>query len=258
MARFADVVKEHWEKGAVVVALVFEAAVAFERRAAEVSLETRFIIAGIAGLVAALSVAEMLRFEPKRSSAGFRAEGEEQPNISIWSILARVIVISSMSALSVFLLNETAIFHNIRLLQKTDATNPFVGTIEIQPAHTPTNLAVSLSTSQTGHISILDKAPASWNNLDPVDWSMQNDSTYGVTFFLKDFKTPQVFGCWYRLSAGAEELGVDVRTDSPEVRVLRGQQLHKYRQNIWICGGLICAMALVSWSYRSFSFRLLT
>lgn len=256
MPKFTGALKEHWEKGATVVALAFETAVAFERRAAEVSLETRFIIAGIAGLAATLSVAEMLRFEPKRSTAGFHAELERATISAPW-VMVRVILICLMSTLSVFLLNQVTTFHNIRLMEEVRSNDRSVGTIEIRPAHTSTNLTINLSTSQINDVRIVDKAPASWNNEDPVDWRMQNDSPYGVTLFLKDFKSPQVFGCWYRLSgAEADELEVDVTADPAEVRVLRRQELSRYRRNVFISGGLLCVAGLVFWSFRSSWFRL--
>jgi|ERR1035441_2041499 heme/copper-type cytochrome/quinol oxidase subunit 2 len=258
MTRFADVFKEHWEKGAAVVALVFEAAMAFERHLAEISLETRFVIAGIAGAVGTLLVTEMLSWRPKRVRAGFQTDTKRMPSVSIMWVAVRAIVIVCLCTISVFLLDEIATFHNVRLLQRTDSGNPAVGTIEIQPAHTPTNLAINLSTRQANNISILDKAPASWNNQDPVDWRMQNDTPYGVTLFLREFKSPQVFGCWYRLSARSGELDVDVTIDPANVRVLRSEQLHRYRLNSRIFGGFLCLVALFSWCYRSCWFQLST
>lgn len=246
-----DVIKEHWEKGAVAITLAFELVVAFEHHLAEVSFETRFLMVGFAGLVASLSVAEMLRYEHKPSPVGFHAETTERPNLSVWSLTFCVVTICAVSAPSVFLLNKTATFHNIRLLQRTLSSDATVGEIEIQPAHRPTNLTVSLSTNQARQIKIVDKAPSSWNRLDPVEWRMQNETPYGVTLFLQDFKSPQVFGCWYRLSAADGDLEVEVSPSSPEVRVLRTGQLDRYQRNAWIFGGFLCVVALVFWSYRS-------
>ena len=158
-------------------------------------------------------------------------------------------------AMSVFLLREIATFHNVRVLQTTYLEEPFVGVVEIQPAHRATNLSVSLSTNQTRAIKIVEIAPASWNNQDPVDWRMQNDTPFGVTLILQDFKSPQVFGIWYKLSTKAQELDVDVRPDPAEVRVIRSAQFQQYQRNILIFGGVLCVVALLFWCYRSSWFR---
>jgi hypothetical protein len=257
MTRFG-IFKEHWEKGAAIVALSFEAAMAFERHLAEVSLETRFAIVGLTGLMATFLVVEMLCRKPKAASAGFQTEQRKPPATSVSWVLIRIVGILCLVATSIFLLDQTATFHNVRLLQRTDPASPAVGTVEVQPAHTPTNLVINLSTNQGKQVTILYKAPGSWNDQDPVDWRMQNDGPNGVTYFLRGFRSPQVFGCWYRLSAGAEQLDLEVIADPPEVRVVRSPELQRYRRNIWIFGGLLCVAALALWLYRSFWLQLST
>jgi hypothetical protein len=160
-----------------------------------------------------------------------------------------------MCALSVFLLREIATFHNVRILQNTHLGDPFAGVVEIQPAHRATNLTVTLSTNQAAAIKIVGLAPASWNNQDPVDWRMQNETPFGVTLILQDFRSPQVFGVWYKLSASGQEVDVEASPDPAEVQVIRDWQFHKYQRNIWIFGGVLWAVALVFWSYRSSWFR---
>jgi hypothetical protein len=254
MSRFADGIEEHWEILAAFLTTVFGALTAFESHFAEISLETRFLMAGVTAGVAALAVAEMSRYGPTRS-AGFHLRTKKPPSLSTPWFARRVTAILAMCALGVFLLHETATFHNVRVLDNTPSSDPFVGSIEIQPAHMPTTLTINLSTNQSKAVKIIDKAPASWNDQDPVDWSMQNDSPYGVTLVLQGFKSPQVFGVWYKLSARAQELHIEVTAEPAEVRVLRAQQLRRYRRNIWIFGGLLCVFALVFWSYRSSWFR---
>ena len=170
-------------------------------------------------------------------------------------MILRIFMIVAFSVLSIFLLNKTATFHTIRLFQRSDPNDPFVGTIEIQPAHVPTSVRVTLSTSQTDDIRIVDKAPGSWNDQDNVDWGMQDDTPFGVTIFLKDFKSPQVFGCWFRLSQSADKLEVEAAPEQAEIHVLREGELHRYRRNIEIFGGVLCILALFVWCYRSCWFR---
>jgi hypothetical protein len=254
---FSDLIKDHWEKGSATVATALAAALAFQKDLSEISLGLRFFIGSFAGLWATLSVAEMLARKPKERSIGFPDKVEE-PAIPIWWFAVRVILLLIVCALSVFLLRQIATFHNVRVLESTHLANPFEGIIEVQPAHRATNLTVSLSTSQAAAVQIVGLAPASWNNQDPADWRMQNETPFGVTLILRDFKSPQVFGVWYKLSASSQELDVDVRPDPAEVSVIRGSQFYKYQRNIWIFGGVLWTVALVFWSYRSSWFRPIT
>jgi hypothetical protein len=247
---FSEKFKENWERVVTIVALTFGTIVSFERNLVEISLERRFLIVGLAGALATVWFAKILRPERTQLSVGFGLPKKTNQRSLGWFAI-RAVFILAMAAMSVFLLRETITFHNVRVTRTTPPGNPSVGIIEIQPAHTPTALTVNLSTSQADQIKILFKAPASWNNEDPVDWGMQDDTPFGVTLNLRDFQSPQVFGIWYKLSGRAEELEVEARGNPAEVRVLRDEQLHKYRRNIWIFGGMLCAIALSFFFYRS-------
>lgn len=251
-------IKEHWDKIATVIALTSEAAVAFEHHLAEVSLEARFVIVGIAGMAATLSLAEMIRWNSETpKAAGFNFGPAPRGRISAQRVIAAGFIIVTSSTVSMFLLNETTTFHTIRLLQRTDSSDPSVGTLEVQPAHTPADVALTLSTSQVDDVEIEYKAPASWNDQDPVEWGIKNDSPFGSTITLNDFRSPQVFGCWFRLSKKpADGLKADATAvHHAEIRVLRDEQLRSYRRNIRIFGGVLCVVSLVYWSYRSCWFR---
>lgn len=251
---FGDAIKEHWEKGSAFIAIAFETALAFQKDLAEISLGTRFVIGGLAGLWATLSVTEILRREPRKGSIGFGNKIEEVAK-NTWWYTARVILILVMCAVSVFLLRQIATFHNLLVLQKPYSVDQTAGTVEIQPAHRPSSVTVNLSTSQSPPMKIVYIAPASWNDKDPVQWQMKNDSPFGVTLILPHFRSPQVFGIWYRLAGDPRQLDVEVIPDPAEVRVIRGGQLDQYRRNIWIFGGVLCLTALLFWSYRSSWFR---
>jgi hypothetical protein len=245
-------IKEHWEKGALVVCAAFESVVAFERHFAEISLAARFFLSGLSGAIAIWSVAEMLR-RKREHAIGFET-GTKEEEISVGWISVRGLAILVVCAFSVYLFAQTATFHNLRVLQRTDTTNHSVGTIEIRPPHSPANVTLVVWTPQPD-VKILQEAPASWNEDDAVDWRMQNETPFGVTLILEDFKSPQVFGIWYRLSGRAEELRVEISVKPAEVRVLRAGELRSYRRLTWIFGGCLCAFGLLYWSHRSSWFQ---
>jgi hypothetical protein len=249
-----NAIKEHWEKGSVLVAVAFQAALAFQKEVADLSLTTRFFICGFAGVVAAFSVAEMLRKSKLKPPAGFGQKHEDPPK-PLSCYLVRISCIAAISLLSVLLLRQVATFHSVRLLEKRSPTDAFVGTIEIQPAHRPASLTVNLSTSQVQPVTIADIAPASWNKEDPVKWGVQNQSPFGLTLLLENFKSPQVFGVWYKLSAAGAAIDIQADADPPEVQIIRGGELIKYNRNISIFGGILCTAALCYWAFRSSWFR---
>jgi len=252
MANFEEVIKEHWEKGTFLLGAAFEAVVAFEKHFTEISLPARFFLAGLSGAVVVWSIAEMLRRERTRD-VGFQAEKKADGISSHW-IVFRATAILAACGFSSFVFAKTATFHNIRVIQTTDINTPSVGMIEIQPPHSPVDLTLIVATPQPG-IRILEEAPASWNHEDPVEWEMQNETPFGVTLTLRDFKSPQVFGIWYRLSGRAEELEVSAIPKAAEVRVLRARELRTIQWLTWIFGGCLCAFGLGYWSYRSSWFQ---
>jgi hypothetical protein len=249
-----NLIKEHWEKGSTLVAVGFQSALAFQKQLADLSLTTRFFICGLAGVLAAFSVAEMLRKSKPTPPAGFGQQHRDAPKPPSWYVI-RVLCIAAISLLSVLLLRQVATFHNVRLLEKRSSTDAFVGTIEIQPAHRPASLTVNLSTSQVQPVTIADIAPASWNREDPVKWGVQNQSPFGLTLLLENFKSPQVFGVWYKLSVAGASVDIQVGADPPEVQIIRVGDLIKYNRNIWIFGGILCTAALCYWASRSSWFR---
>lgn len=244
-----DAIKEHWATGSALIAVAFQATLAFQKNLSDISLATRFLIAGAAGVWATVAVAEILRRKKPKSSKGFAPTIEVSTKSPAW-YAARVLAIVVVCALSIFLLIQVETFHSVRVLERR-GMDPFVGIVEFQPAHRPATLTVSLSTSQVLQVKIVDIAPASWNDNDRVRWGVRNQSDHGMTLLLENFQSPQVFGVWYRLSAKDTKIDVDVNSDPPEVQVIRDGKLAEYRSNIWIFGGILCIGALLYWAYRS-------
>jgi hypothetical protein len=245
-------IKEHWGKGSALIASVFQAALAFQNFAV-ISLAIRFFICGLAGACATLAVADLLSRKKREQGAGFAPGGDDFPKPPWWHAVC-VVSIVIVCILSVFLLMQVATFHSLRVIEKRSATNPFVGTIEIQPAHRPASLTLNLSTSQVQGVK-MEVWPDSWNDSDRTKWGVRNQSEYGITLLLENFKSPQVFGVWYRLSVGASKIDIDVNSDPPEIQIIRGGELAKYQKNNWIFGGILCVGALLYWAYRSLWFR---
>jgi hypothetical protein len=248
-----DLIKEHWPKGTALIAVVFQTALAFQKDLAEISLTVRFLIGGAAAVWSTFTVANLLRQEPAKVSTGF-GKTSDAPRKTRWWYAVRVFSIVVMSGLSIFLLMQIATFHSVRIFERNSSADPAIGTIEIQPAHHSVSLKLDLSTNQIQSVTIEDIAPASWNNNDPVQWGVQNQSKYGITLVLQHFKSPKVFGVWYRLSAENGKIEVDLNSDS-EVEIIRGGKLSEYERNIWIFGGILCIAALLFWAYRSSWFR---
>jgi len=185
---FEEIFREHWRKGAFFLgSLAFELVVAFEKHLADLTLAARFFLVGVCGFVAVWSVAEMLVFERERS-VGFDSGTENKP--SRVGILIRALTILAVCAFSAFIFGKTATFHNVCVTQKAYTANPTVGTVEIQPPHAPVDLTVLVSTPQPD-VKIIQEAPASWNAEDPVDWRMQNESSFGEPLYWRASEVPR-------------------------------------------------------------------
>jgi hypothetical protein len=251
MGKLSELLEGHWKKGATVVTSTFAIVMAFEHGLAKVSLELRFAVVGVASLAAIISIAEMLRLKPDHSSPGFHSNTQNIPPITVVGVALRIAVMIATSAGAAVLVIETANFHNIRLLQRTNPSDPTNGTIEILPAQIPTNLTITIWIDQSRRVEILEEDPGSWNDQDPVVWNMENPGPYGVKLRLQNFQAPQVFRYLYRLSGPAETLKAEAFPDpAEEVRVLDRRSLAVYRIVACMFGGLLCAFALVFWWCR--------
>jgi hypothetical protein len=247
MANLEGIFEKPWKILAAAVSTCVALLVGFERDLAALSLELRFAIVGILCLGAELFVAEVLAFK-RAKSVGFSKKSNAAP--TPMSKILSIVVLVGIAAASVLLLLQIVNFHNIRILQRIDPHDSSVGIVEVQPSHRAIKLTLIMSTPQDGP-QILEKHPGSWNREDDVQWRMQNDSPSGVTLILLDFTSPKVFGMWYQLSGNATELRISERTDPAEIRVLRENQLDRFRLWIWMFGGALCAVGLFFWSFRS-------
>jgi hypothetical protein len=247
MADTTGQVRKNWKTIAAIVGAIFAIIVGFQQRLAEITLEARFFLVGLAGILVVTFVARMVHIGPK-------SKGTKTSTIRRLLIFGGGLAVLAACTLSLFLLFKTATFHNIRILKRTGVGSSTVGQIEIQPAHRPTTLTLTLSTPQAGP-TIVQEAPRDWNDDDRVSWKMQNESPHGVTLILEGFKSPQVFGIWYRMSGDASALEIGADSNPAEVPILRDHQLHAYYLNIKIFGGVLCILGLLYWSWESSWFR---
>jgi hypothetical protein len=243
--------REYWGAAASILTLVFAVVCAFQQKFSEISLESRFFLVGLGGALAVIFITRAFCRKSERLKGSDPQDAKALPYLS-W--LGTPLAIAAFCMLTILLLRETATFHNVRILQQDYPEDANAGTIEVQPPHSPVSLVVRLSVPQSGPI-VLEEVPGSWNRDDVAQWRMENASRHGVTLILSGFRSPQVFGVWYRLSGEARAMEIEVSANPAEVRILNNHQLSVFYRNFWIFGGFLCVGGLLYWLFLLHSLR---
>jgi len=137
----ANEVRSGWQIGVAIVSGIFLCLFGFQHKLADLSLEFRLILVGVAGVILVVFVARLSHLRPKPKSRSKAA------HLTLVAILGLVVLLSC--AVSVAILFATVNFHNIRIIRRTGHTTS-EGQIEVRPSHVPVTLTLFLSTPQSG------------------------------------------------------------------------------------------------------------
>jgi hypothetical protein len=204
-------------------------------------LDARLVLVGATALIAVvvlcLLVSSPLKLRTRPGALG---------------IALRCFVLLLVCWMAAKALQVTATYHSARIFQRVRSQYSNVGSIEIQPPRFPVQLTINVWVPQTGGVKIEKFFPASWNRQDPANWQERNRTNHQDTLLLTGFKTPQVFGIWYQLSASADALNWEAFPTPDNVRVLTEDELRRYHKWSYIYGGALWLIGVCFWFLRWF------
>jgi hypothetical protein len=251
MANKSDVVIAYVAGISALVTPIANSVLTFSRLI-DIPLVLRLVLVSVFGATFTLCVVLMLTAPVDHHVTGF-GKNRAKPRFRRFVIFGKMLVVVLACGAVVALFNWTVTFHDMRLSQTVDAQDARAGKVELVPSHFASNVTMTLSTRQPNVKVKL--APRECGDTPLSSPNIEDQTDFGATYHLFEFKTPQRFCIAYRLLGRAEPPRAVAVPAVANVDVLTDRQVGSFRGISYAFGGILCAGSFLLFCYRYSWFR---
>jgi len=206
----------------------------------------RFSIVGFGALVFVLGIVWIIAPGPKvKTSYGTEADKYPSRRSIIFSFIGKLVVISILCALAVYVMMQTATFHSIRIIRETNPQKESEGTVRVVASQFPTTLVLDAAVLQRGGLKILSF------DLKPCTPDVQlttligNENEFERKVQALAFQRAQCFEFSFNLTGPASSLIIRPSTKPDSVSVMSQQEFKHWVTVFNYFGGALWIIAFI-------------